>query len=220
MSSGDEDYWASVVRNAIRFSVARLKNGPNCSRMRARRARSCGSSTAVARRTNTCACRCTRGESAAAGTRGPSASITSWISTSRRVPLKVMPTIGRILAVALGDRRVDEEPARHLGLGGEAHRVQIEPAVFLGGRGGAKRAAAQVLDLVAFHHRSVGVHEEAPMRELAAEQLIRDRAIGVAKHQSRQPAMAGLVREDAEGAALAEHFLRPARRGTSRCDPC
>ena len=81
-----------------------------------------------------------------------------------------------------------------------------------------KAARAWVLDR-RITGNTVGIGVAKAMRpwldELPAKQLIRDRAVGVAKQQSREPAVARLMRQDAEGAALAED-LRGRRIGILR----
>ena len=119
--------------------------------------------------------RWTREDSAADGVRGPWIAMMSWTRTSRRVPLNVTPTCGADSRCAV-DREVgrilDVEERRHLDVADEPHRVLVQQAVAAHRADGPERSAAEILDVVAFHHRRVGVEEEAPVRLVAAEQQV------------------------------------------------
>ena len=63
-----------------------------------------------------------------------------------------------------------------------------------------------ILDVVAFHVRRVRIEEEAPVRLVAAEQLLRVRG-AVPELQEREPAVAALLAHQAERVVLAEEPL-------------
>ena len=156
----------------------------------------------------------TCGDSAADdGTRGPWMAITSSISTSRRVPLNVTPTCGAgflvfgcDMFVGLSRRRT----AAHRGPRPVPSRTD-RAGCSADGADRAERAAAEILDVVAFHHRRVGVHEEAPVRLIAAEQLLGALAGRGRGSRRREPAMADFLPEHAQRVVLAEE----ARVGSS-----
>ena len=103
---------------------------------------------------------------------------------------------------------LDVEERRHLRHADEAHRVLIEQAVAPHRGGGSERAAAEILDVVAFHHRRVGVHEEAPVRLVAPEQLV-GAAARCGRGTPRTRASDGrLLPEHAQRVVLAEESLR------------
>ena len=156
------------------------------------------------------------------GTLGPWIAITSWMRTSRRVPLNVTPVCGRRFGRAHGrhvHRALDIEERWNGTVRDEAHGVLIEQAVALHGADGPERSAAKILDVVALHDRRVRIEEEAPVREVAPEQRVGPLSRVVAELEKREPAVAGLLPDQAERVVLAEEFLRRVVRDTCRASP-
>ena len=67
-----------------------------------------------------------------------------------------------------------------------------------------------------FHHRRVGIEEEAPVRVVASEQRVRSaRPCDRGTHDVSQPAVADFLSEHAQRVVLAEELRAADRRGTS-----
>ena len=127
-------------------------------------------------------------------------------------------TGSRIRLPPAGDvhRVVDVEERRDLTRGNQSHRVLIETAVALHGRRRAKRSTAEILDVIAFHDRRVGIEEEAPVGLVTPEERFQSRPGVVPEFEEGEPPVTDLLSEDADRAVLAQEGLERNPRDTPR----
>ena len=135
---------------------------------------------------------------------------TSWISTSRRVPLNVTPICGASSPSGRDHvrRALDVEERRHLRVRQQPHRVLIEPAVALAPRrwsGTRRRRDPRCRCLPSPTRRNRRRSSSAPGRGRAARPNARRCGRGI---QVREPAVADLLAEHAQRVVLAEELLR------------
>ena len=172
-------YWASRVSARIRPSVACRKNASHCCLMRSTLATCAAVDAAsaaddVEERLAVDARRLRRGRHARAVNRDD---VVDQHVAARAVEGHAGLRRGVLrLLLRHVDRALHVEEGRNLRRRHQAHRVLIEQAVAADGAGGAERAAAEILDVVAFHDRRVRVHEEAPVGDDRARAALRTAA--------------------------------------------